>query len=334
MSKHNDSPLKFLIYGINVESQILACKLSEQGMSVTICEKGKRAQWISDCGITLINAGSGWTETAYVDVVEDAGDLDEYDFVVVAVERLRVDSLLAELTAVQNTNVIFMINTAMGFYDVEKIIGIDRMMFCSISAGGYETDEGINYLMGNYAEKMFRPTVAGEFSNKKTERVSLLLNVLRGCGFDAGFSFNADAWLKTHAVISSSAANALFSCNGDNYELAGKPELIECMIDSVREGFSVLKKYGIQPEPAFMTWTKLPRAVLKKICAMFMNTQCAEYTLARHYSGCVREMYLLQCEFDAFVEYSKSSCPNMSRLRQGLLDYVQEEKSASRILIG
>lgn len=327
MSGKNKSALKFLIYGTNVESQILACKLSEQGIAVTICESGKKAKWISDCGITLINANSGWTETAYVEVLDDAGDLDQYDFVVVAVERLRVDSLLSDLVSVQNTNIVFMINTAMGFYDVEKLLGIDRMMFCSISAGGYETDEGINYLMGNYAQKMFRPTVAGEFSDKKTERVKMLLELLRGCGFDAAFARNADAWLKTHAVISSSAANALFCCNGDNYELAAKPDLISCMIDSVREGFAVLKKYGIQPEPAFMTWTKLPRAVLKKICSVFLNTQCAEYTLARHYSGCLREMYLLQCEFDAFIDYSKSSCPNISRLRKGLFEYLQEEKS-------
>ena len=108
-------------------------------------------------------------------------------------------------------------------------------------------------MLGNYAEKMFRPTVAGEFSNQKTKRVSLLLNLFRDCGFDAHYAKNADAWLKTHAVISSCVANALFVCNGDNYELAQSPELVECMIDAVREGFSVLKKYGIQTEPSFMT---------------------------------------------------------------------------------
>ena len=117
----NNPPLKFLIYGANVESQILACRLSEQGVDVTICERGKKAKWIADCGITLINAASGWTESAYVQVVNSVQDLDEYDFVIIAVERLRVDSLLATLSRSHKANIVFMINTVMGFYDVDKL---------------------------------------------------------------------------------------------------------------------------------------------------------------------------------------------------------------------
>lgn len=314
--------LKFLIYGTNVESQILACKLCELGNSVTVCASGKKAKWISDCGITLIDANSGWSETAYVEVVQKAGNLDEYDFVVVALERLRVDSILNDLAPVQSANIVFMINTAMGFYDVEKFLGINRMMFCAISAGGYETDEGINYLSGNYVEKMFRPSVVGEFTNKKTERVQVLMEIFNRCGFEASFARNADAWLKTHAVISTASANALFACNGDNYELAKSSELVDCMIGAIREGFSVLRKYEIQPEPVFMTWTKLPHLLLKKLCSAFLASRCAEYTLARHYSGCARQMYLLQNEFDAFIDYSKSVCPCISYLRNNLIEYI------------
>ncbi len=322
MKKYN-----ILIFGSNTQSQILAARLSLCGHSVSFCSDAVTASWINDCGITLIDGQSLSSSTVFIEAYTKSKPLINrpFDFIFVATSRLEVYPILEDLVLLSKKNpncpLVFMTIAFMGFADLEKALGRENMAFCAISAGGYQTDEGIFCMMGNSFEKMFRPSACGEFSGKKTERLLALKTLLYRCGFDLSLSFHADSWLKTHALIQAAAANALFACNADNYELSGRKDLVSLLCGAIKEGFALLEKYGLTAEPEFSSWKCLPEPLLTAACTMFFNSTCAEYTLARHFADCAKEMKSLQDEIDAFADYAKLDCPCMKELKEAASFY-------------
>ena len=90
-----------------------------------------------------------------------------------------------------------------------------------------------------------QPTMLGEADGRLTSRLRQIETAFRGAGFAAQISSNMDAWLKSHAVLISAAANALQMSGCDNRRLARSRDGLVLLVRAAREGFRMLRANGI-----------------------------------------------------------------------------------------
>lgn len=110
-----------------------------------------------------------------------------------------------------------------------------------------------------------------------------------------------DAWQKTHVVLVSNIANALYGYECDNYKFGRSYNAVKLMIRGIQEGRKVLCKNGIHPNPRKLFWLDMPAPILTVFFSVFMRTTLAEITMAKHCVTAKSEMRLLQQEFDEMI---------------------------------
>lgn len=310
--------MRILVYGAGVIGSIFAAKLHFSGLDVTILARGKRLEEIQKSGIVLCNAKMNKTETARIKVINQLHPDMKFNYILVVMQKIQVDSVLESLSQNCTENIVFIVNTAAGYDQWKQAIGEERLMLGFPSAGGERRNGVVRYFIGKGLMRAFQTTTFGEASEKRTQRVSNLIHLFKQAGIPSVFCTNMDAWQKTHVAMVTSIANALYKYKCDNRQLAASYQDVKEMVLGVREGFAVLKTLGIQPTPRKLGFWELPSGILTVIFKLFMATQLAEVTMAKHCIVARNEMIYLQAEFDSLVEKSGLKTPHIDVLRDNL----------------
>lgn len=306
-----------MIYGAGVIGSIFAGKLAASGEDVTVLARGKRLEELRQNGVVLELHGKK-AEQITVKVIENLTSDDLYDYVIVAMQRTQVDSVLPILAQNGSKNIVFVVNTAAGYDKWAKAIGDERLMIGFPSAGGERAGGEVVYFIGKGIMRAFQTTTFGEYSGKKTERVRCLINAFTRAGIPSVFCNDMDAWQKTHVAMVTSIANALYKYNCVNYSLSGSYNDVCLMMRGIKEGFAVLKKLGIKTKPAKLWYMKLPIWLTARVFKIFMGTKLAEIVLAKHCIVARPEMLFLQAEFDLLITQSQLKTPAIDKLRKYL----------------
>ncbi|WP_216561642.1 ketopantoate reductase family protein [Tissierella carlieri] len=315
--------LNILIYGAGVIGSIFANKLSLSGENVTILARGDRYSEIKSNGVVLINPKTGKREVAKVSVTETLEPNNVYDYIFVVMQRTQVEDVLPILSQNKSSNIVFMVNTALGYADYADKIDEKRIIIGFPSAGGERKNGEVHYFIGRGLMRAFQTTKFGEYHCHKTERVNQIIKMFNQAGIPSVYCNNMDAWQKTHVAIVTSIGNSLYGYNCSNYELSRAYFDVAIMVKGIKEGFSVLKALKIKITPSKLNYFTLPTFLLARIFKIVMGTQLAEVTMAKHTSVAQEEMIYLQNEFDELIKKSMISTPNIDKLRINL--YKQNE---------
>lgn len=70
--------------------------------------------------------------------------------------------------------------------------------------------------------------------------------------------------------------------------------------------------------PQKLWWLNLPIPILTAVFSIFMRTQLAETTMAKHCVVAKSEMIVLQHDFDNLIEKSKVDTPKIRKLKVNL----------------
>lgn len=311
--------MKILIYGAGVIGSIFAAKLSLSGQDVTVLARGKRLEEISHAGIVLCDPKTKNKETAKVKVIGRLAPGMKYDYIFVVMQRVQVDSVLEALSENCTQNIVFVVNTAAGYEKWKSAVGPERLLIGFPSAGGERKNGVVNYFIGKGIMRTFQTTTFGEIDEKKTQRVAAIIQIFNHAGIPSVFCPHMDAWQKTHAAVVTSIANALYGHGCDNRRLAGSWDDVKNMVLSIKEGFAVLKRLGVKPTPRKLGFFYLPACILTAAFKIFMKTQLAEITMAKHCIAAKTEMVFLQEEFDRLIDQSNMKTPHIDSLRRNLL---------------
>lgn len=241
--------MKILIYGAGVIGSIFAAKLSSSGQDITMLARGTRLAEIRNMGVVLRNPKTGKEEKAYVKVIERLLPHMEFDYIFVVMQRTQIGSVLDKLSQNSSKNIVFVVNTAAGYDEWIKAVGVNRLMIGFPSAGGERINGVINYYVGKGLTRGFQTTTFGEASQKYTQRVKDIIQAFNHAGISSVYCSNMDAWQKTHVAMVTSIANALYGYDCDNKKLAASYKDIRNMVLGIKEGFSVLKHLGIKTTP-------------------------------------------------------------------------------------
>ncbi len=311
--------MNILIYGAGVIGSIFAAKLSLSGQDITVLARGKRFEEIKANGVVICNPKTGTKEVARVKVIDDLKPQMKYDFIIVVMQRTQVKSVLQRLSENCTENIVFVVNTAAGYDDWKNAVGEKRLMIGFPSAGGERRNGTVNYFIGKGMMRAFQTTTFGEAGKEKTQRTADIIQIFNRAGIPSIYCSDMDAWQKTHVAMVTSIANALYGFDCDNRQLSASWGDIREMVLAVKEGFSVLEHLGIKPTPRKLGFFNLPACVLTAAFKLFMGTQLAEITMAKHCAAAKSEMISLQEDFDRLIYKSGMKTPHIDLLRHNLI---------------
>jgi len=310
--------LKILIYGAGVIGSIFAGKLALSGNDVTVLARRKRFEELRNHGILLANPKTLKVEQAAVNVIDKLSSNDQYDYIIVAMQRTQVNDILPILSKNCSNNIVFVVNTASGYEEWVTAVGKDRLLIGFPSAGGERKDGRVNYFIGTGIQRAFQTTTFGEYSKEKTQRVETLIKLFNQAKIPSVYCKDMDAWQKTHVALVTNIANALYGFDCDNFKLGRSYKNVKQMTKGIQEGRQVLRKIGIIPTPKKLFWLDLPASVLGLIFTMFMKTTLAETTMAKHCAVAKSEMIFLQKEFEELIVKSGIDTPEIDHLKKNL----------------
>lgn len=312
--------MKILIYGAGVIGSIFAVKLSLSGQDVTVLARGKRQEEIKDNGIVLSSPKTGKKESARISVISSLSPEERYDYILVAMQRTQVDSVLESLARNCTENIVFVVNTAAGYEQWKHAVCEDRLLIGFPSAGGELRDGVVSCFIGRGLMRAFQTTSFGDLSGGKSKRVADLIKIFRRAGIPSVHCSDMDAWQKNHVAMVTSIANALYGHDCDSRRLATSRKDVREMVLGVKEGFAVLKKLGFCITPTKLGFWNLPTGILVPVFQIFMGTQLAEITIAKHCISAKPEMISLQWEFDRLIEKSELKTPHIDLLKNNLIN--------------
>jgi 2-dehydropantoate 2-reductase len=293
--------LKICIYGAGVIGSIFAVKLALAKNDVTVLARGKRYYELKSQGICLINPNTKKEEQVSVNVIKSLTSDIYYDYIIVAMQRTQVDSVLPTLAQNCSKNIVFVVNTANGYDEWINAVGKERVLLGFPSAGGELKLGKVYYFIGKGIQRVFQTTTFGEYNGEKSQRIETLIKLFKQAKIPSVFSSNMDAWQKTHVALVTSIANALYGVDCDNVKLGHSYHRVKQMVKGIQEGRRVLKKIGVKPTPAKLFWLDLPASFLTIVFAVFMRTTLAETTMAKHCIVAKPEMIFLQHELDELI---------------------------------
>ena len=312
--------MKILVYVAGVIGSIFASKLLQAKNNVTILARNKRYNEILKNGIVLYNPKTQLTETTKIKVVNRLLEDMVYDYIFVVMQKTQVSKVLDVLAKNKSPNIVFAVNTASGYEEWTQAVGSERLMLEFPSSAGGESKGGIvSYFIGKGFMHIFQTTTFGETTGKKTKRIAKLVSMFSKTKIPSTSCSNMDAWQKTNATVVTCIANSLYAYDCDNKKLGNSQHSIKEMLYAIREGGSVLKTLGIPTTPYKLNFFYLPIPLITFVFQIFMNTQLAEITMAKHCINAKHEMIALQHEFDLLIKNSEYKTPYIDFLKKNLI---------------
>lgn len=299
--------MNILVYGAGVVGSFFAAQLHKGGHKVAILARGQRLSDIKQYGIVLEDALTGEQTTTPVRVVETVGPGDVYDFVLVAVRKNQVYTVLPVLAQNKTPRIVFMVNNAAGPHEYVEALGAERVFLSFSCTGGVRKGHVISCLL---AEKYKIPL--GCIDKMRT---SPIIKAFNQAHIEVHL-YNMDAWLKYHAALVSPLANAVLLTKG-TYNLAKNKQMIQLFIRAAKEAFSALRILGYPVTPRyFLILTLLPDWILKILVKKVMNSKKAEIVIAGHALSAVDEMQHLSKEVKALIDTAGVDTPAFNELHQ------------------
>jgi len=306
--------MNILVFGAGVLGSLYATRLHQTGYQVSVLAQGRRLAVLRKWGMILESSASGRRTFAKVRLAEQLGPEEEYDFVLVAVGRDQLPSVLPLLAA--NSRVrsfLFMVCDASGPESMIAALGRERVLMGYPGASGLLEGCAVRYFR---VPALVQRTVLGELDGRLTPRLQTMAAAFRRSGFPVSLCRNIDAWLKTHAAWAAPVANAINASGGDNLSLAGRTEIVSCMVRAVEEGFSVLRELDTPLTGPF--WVRAQRWLPAMIRAWFwravLRTRLAGTSMAEQARVAKQEMSLVTRDFLTLASRVGISTPAIKNL--------------------
>ena len=180
---------------------------------------------------------------AYTPNITDVITNDEYDVVLVMVNRIQLADVLPMLC--ECTNIVFMLNHWDIDSEVKKVLLPAQYFygFPSQVGGGRE---------GNKIEAVVfdEGTVLGEADGIPTERLARLERAFKQAGLAVEVKTDILSWLKVHYLQQSLSAGGIAKA-GSYENFAGSYRAVKEMVYAFREGVAVCEAQGIRTKKIF-----------------------------------------------------------------------------------
>jgi 2-dehydropantoate 2-reductase len=237
--------MKILIYGAGVLGSVLAVKLKEANVDISILARGNRYDFIKNNGIIIEDFWSKKRTTSNVKVLDKLNEDDNYDLIMVIMPRINTPSVLPILEKNKNSpNILFIGNNVSGFDEYSNTLNKNKILLGFWLGSGHKEKQIVYYSdISSKGEKA--KLIIGEHNRNITDRTKQIKEIIEKAGYPVDISENIDAWLKTHAMLISPFALGVSDHNFNNYELAKSNHTLKLVSKAIKEGIKALHKLNI-----------------------------------------------------------------------------------------
>ncbi len=303
---------RILVIGAGVNGSVIAERLFERSVDVTVLARGKRLAEIQSNGIVIENPFSRKRRVAKVRVIGELAPGDIYDYVLVVVRRNQVGGLLPTLAANTSPNV-FMSNNLNGPAEIVAALGPQRPMLGFVFAGG-KRDGDIIRAIGPFDHSLMR-TPFGEIDGTVTPRLKRLVALFNRAGLRAKVSTNVVDYLATHAAGVAAITPLAIKFRNDFKAAAHSPHDLKLAAAAMRETIPVLKALGHKIVPAGQQiLAMMPVFVLVFLLRLMCNSKFGEVGAAWHAQQAPDELMALADDLRAAVIRSGVPAPAIRRV--------------------
>ena len=290
--------LRIVVIGAGVLGSLYGARLAITGQSVTLVARGGRLTELQRRPILILNEEDDVAAAASVEAVSSLKPDDDYDLALVVVRADQIDGLLPQLAANRGVKTfLFMHNRAAGSSALAQAVGPERVLLGFPGAGGWLDGATVRYRL--IPEQ---PTTLGEPDGRLSPRLRQIAKIFEEAGFTVALNRRMDDWLKTHAMLVTAIAGAIYLADGSTTALAKTRESVRTLVRGVRQGFGLLSEAGIVIEPKKLALLfGLPAFIPQLYWRSFLARPAAELILARHALSVPGEMLKLIEELRAIV---------------------------------
>lgn len=310
--------MKTLIFGAGTIGSVYASLLHKAGKDVTILARNEQYDFIKENGLVLFNEFTGKKESVKIKVVDQLGENDRYDLVVVAIRKNKLQSVLPVLSGNHHIkNILFLGNNVSGFDTYLEFLPKEKVLFGFGMAGGGRKEHVIHYVDSEKPGGKRMPLVMGEMDGQMKERTAQIKAFFERAGIPVHVSKDIDGWLKYHAAMVFPICAAIIKNDGDNHKLANNKEDLRDCLHAAKEAGNVLKASGYTKRQPFkfnfFYW--LPQWLLIKGIQKTFSTKFAEIAIAMHARAAADEFKELSDEFAALAQKTTVKAPNIYKIK-------------------
>jgi 2-dehydropantoate 2-reductase len=306
--------MRILVYGAGAIGCIFGGRLMRTGCEVTLLARGAWKETLERDGLALEDCLSGRLERSRPRVIAELAPDDIYNYVLVVMQSTQVAAVLPALAANRSPNIVFVVNTALGYGPWSQAVGAGRVMAGFPAAGGERRADRVSCFVARGALRLFQATTFGEPDGRDTPRLRVLVGLFRRAGFAPATCRNMAAWQRTHVGVVVSIGKALYRHGSDNYALSRDRAGLRLMVDAIRESFAVLEAGGGRVTPGRLRFFRWPAWLLVPVLARVLDSRMAEYAMAKHTVAAKDEMGELERQFRDLTAAAGAALPSWDRL--------------------
>ncbi|MBN1802405.1 MAG: ketopantoate reductase family protein [Candidatus Lokiarchaeota archaeon] len=294
--------MKILVYGAGVIGSIFSYKLKNAGHDVSLLARGERFQYLKENGLNLRDDIAHEKYHIQIDVVEALDLKDNYDLILVIMQRQQVSQVLPVLQKISKVpTIVFIGNNAVGANEYLQQIDNEKILLGFGGPGGYRED---GVVVGAYLDKAI--LYVGEINGSRSERLEVIKKEFTRAGIEVDLVKNIDMWLKTHISIISPLAMGSYAAFKRQIKFWQDKQLINLVIDSMRENIKALKELNIEILPKkFKNLIRMPRFFIRKILIKLLDSEFGRIALSSHAVAAKGEMEQLTDDLFDFIKNSK-----------------------------
>jgi ketopantoate reductase len=245
--------MKILIYGAGIVGSTYAWQLSKAGHDVSVLVKKGKKQLIEKEGININCTDFRGNKKQVIQtifrpaVIEDLSPQNDYEFIFVSVNNAQLKHVLSALSeGAGKANIIFFQNNWNGFDEIKKYLTSEQYFFgFPFIVGGGRNEQGISSVISGMKQAN---TLLGECNGENTERVIKIAGVLNEANLKPVISKQIILWLISHYAVAAGLSAGVMRAGGSMKNFTNNTVLIKETITSIREGFEVCQKRGINPK--------------------------------------------------------------------------------------
>lgn len=303
--------MRIAVIGAGVLGSLYAARLAAAGQTVTVVARGDRLTQLQTGPILISNEDNGVSAAATVEVVANLDPDAAYDLALVVVRADQFGALLPDLRANRGVKLFLSLNNrAAGSAALSQAIGPERLLLGFPGAGGWLDGATVRYRL--IPEQ---PTTLGEPDGLLSPRLRDIAKVLESAGFPVALSRHMDDWLKTHAMLVTAIAGAIYLGHGSTATVARSPGGIPTLVRGIRQGFGLLSGAGVGITPRKLgLLVGLPAILAEIYLRRFLARPASELILARHANAVPGELATLVAELRAIVRFDPGAAPDLETL--------------------
>ena len=246
-----------------------------------------------------------------IDVTDKLNPEDDYDTILVIMQRQQITNILPILKNNQKVpSIIFIGNNMEGATEYSRVLNEDRILLGFGGVGGYRENQ---LIITAYLDQI--SFYVGELDGKISTRLKQLDGVFTNSGIVVKMNENIDAWLKTHVSFISPLAMGSYAAKKRNTTLGRDIELLNLSITSIRENIKALKELNIPILPKkFKTLNWLPKFIIRRKLLDLLNSEYGKIALSGHARAAKNEMTRITEDFRDFVKVVKTDLNSNNKL--------------------